>query len=113
MQAPIILIAGGDGKGADFSELREAVRNKVKLIFLFGKDAGKLQSALRDVTQCVLVSDMRTAVQHAALKATAGDVVLLAPACASLDMYKNYMARGDDFRVCVLAVVGADKQDMH
>ena len=100
MNSPIILIAGGDGKGADFAELYSVFRLKVKLAILFGKDADRMYSALRSATQCLRVKDMSSAVDQAGLHAKTGDIILLAPACASLDMYTNYMARGDDFAVC-------------
>lgn len=97
MPGSIVLIAGGDGKGADFSELRDTVKGKVKAAVLLGRDAALLEAALRDVTTCVRAENMQAAVEQAAGLATPGDTVLLAPACASLDMYTNYMARGDDF----------------
>lgn len=105
MPGSIVLIAGGDGKGADFSELRDTVRGKVKAAVLLGRDAPLLEAALRDVTVCVRVEDMRAAVERAAGLATPGDTVLLAPACASLDMYANYMARGDDFSRCAQQLI--------
>lgn len=105
MPGLIVLIAGGDGKGADFSELRDTVRGKVKAAVLLGRDAPLLEAALHDVTVCVRVEDMRAAVDRAAGLATPGDTVLLAPACASLDMYANYMARGDDFSRCARQLI--------
>lgn len=105
MPGSIVLIAGGDGKGADFSELRETVRGKVKAAVLLGRDAPLLEAALRDVTTCVRVENMRAAVEQAAGLTTPGDTVLLAPACASLDMYTNYMARGDDFSRCARQLI--------
>jgi UDP-N-acetylmuramoylalanine--D-glutamate ligase len=97
MPGSIVLIAGGDGKGADFSELRKTVHGKVKAAVLLGKDAPLLEGALSNATVCVRVADMQAAVEQAVGLAEPGDTVLLAPACASLDMYTNYMARGDDF----------------
>lgn len=105
MPGSIVLIGGGDGKGADFAALRETVRGKVKAAVLLGKDAPLLETALRDVTTCVRVADMQAAVERAAALAEPGDTVLLAPACASLDMYTNYMARGDDFSRCTLRLI--------
>lgn len=105
MQGSIVLIAGGDGKGADFSELRETVEGKVKAAVLLGRDAPLLEAALRDVTTCVRVENMRAAVEQAAGLAKPGDTVLLAPACASLDMYSGYAARGDDFSRCVQQLI--------
>ncbi len=90
----IILIAGGDGKGADFSPLIEPLTKVTHLITL-GRDGNKI-AALKD--HAIKVDSMAAAVAKAAELATSGDIVLLSPACASLDMYSNFMARGDDFR---------------
>ncbi|MCL1090875.1 UDP-N-acetylmuramoyl-L-alanine--D-glutamate ligase [Shewanella profunda] len=90
----IILIAGGDGKGADFSPLAVALTKVTHLITL-GRD-GKKIAALKE--GAIRVDTMAAAVAKAAELATSGDIVLLSPACASLDMYSNFMARGDDFR---------------
>jgi len=90
----IILIAGGDGKGADFKPLAVALAKVTHLITL-GRD-GKKIAALKDGS--IRVDTMAAAVAKAAELATSGDIVLLSPACASLDMYSNFMARGDDFR---------------
>ncbi|MBA3582789.1 MAG: UDP-N-acetylmuramoyl-L-alanine--D-glutamate ligase [Gammaproteobacteria bacterium] len=104
MTQPVILIAGGDGKGADFKTLRESVKNKVKAIILLGRDAQHIADAVSDLTQCYFVSDMQAAVAKSMTLMTAGDVVMLSPACASLDMYRNYAHRGDEFTSCVQAL---------
>lgn len=90
----VYLIAGGDGKGADFRPLTKALTNVVQLITL-GRDGHKI-AKLKPGT--IEVTTMAEAVAKAADMAFSGDIVLLSPACASLDMYKNFMARGDDFR---------------
>lgn len=90
----IILIAGGDGKGADFSPLVEPL-SKVTHLITLGRDGNKI-AALKE--GAIKVDSMAAAVAKAAALATSGDIVLLSPACASLDMYSNFMARGDDFR---------------
>lgn len=90
----IILIAGGDGKGADFGPLVEPLTAVTHLITL-GRDGNKI-AALK--AGAIKVDSMAAAVAKAAELATSGDIVLLSPACASLDMYRNFMARGDDFR---------------
>ena len=105
MDRPVILIAGGDGKGADFSELRDAVKSHVRAIVLIGRDAPLLQAALGDLAHCVRSADMKSAVHEAARLARSGDVVLLSPACASLDMYRNYEHRGQVFRDAVIGVI--------
>jgi UDP-N-acetylmuramoylalanine--D-glutamate ligase len=97
MEQPVVLIAGGDGKGADFSVLRPVVKEKVKALVLMGRDAPLMQSALEDLVTTVCVANMAEAVNAASALATQGDAVLLAPACASLDQYKDYQERGRVF----------------
>ncbi|MGD8347836.1 MAG: UDP-N-acetylmuramoyl-L-alanine--D-glutamate ligase [Gammaproteobacteria bacterium] len=96
-ERPVILIAGGQSKGADLSVLTDSLRNKVKLALLLGEDAGRLQRAWQDATRIERVRDMTEAVRRARECAEPGDCVLLAPACASFDMYEKFEARGDDF----------------
>lgn len=90
----IILIAGGDGKGADFSPLAAPLAKVTHLITL-GRDGHKIVALKAGAFS---VDSMAAAVAKAAELAMSGDIVLLSPACASLDMYSNFMARGDDFR---------------
>ena len=94
---PVVLIAGGQGKGADFSSLREAVKEKVRAVILMGEDASQIESVLAGVVPVTCVSDMEAAVNNARLQSQPGDVVLLSPACASFDMYAGFEARGDAF----------------
>jgi UDP-N-acetylmuramoylalanine--D-glutamate ligase len=101
MDGPMILIAGGQGKGADFTALRGAVADKVRAVILFGEDAPQLAEALDGVTQIYRSSDMEDAVHQAARLAQAGDTVLLSPACASFDMFDNYEHRGEVFMEAV------------
>ncbi len=96
-QPHIVLIAGGDGKGADFAPLVEAVRRSVKAVTLIGKDAEKLARVLAPWVPVVFCASLEEAVQEAAGLAQPGDTVLLSPACASLDMFKNYEDRGQQF----------------
>ncbi|HEX7034767.1 MAG TPA: UDP-N-acetylmuramoyl-L-alanine--D-glutamate ligase [Pseudomonadales bacterium] len=100
----LVLIAGGDGKGADFSVLAAPVRRHVKAVVLLGRDAPLLARALEGAAPIERVSDMPEAVQAAARAAVPGDVVLLSPACASLDMFRNYAARGEAFAAAVEAL---------
>jgi UDP-N-acetylmuramoylalanine--D-glutamate ligase len=93
----IVLIAGGQGKGADFGQLREAVTRHCKSLVLLGEDAAKIQAALGDSAPVTLVSSMADAVSAAAELAGTGDVVLLSPACASFDMFSGYINRGEVF----------------
>ncbi len=97
MDGPVILIAGGDGKGADFSELRQAVAGKARAVVLIGRDAGRIEQALGGVAPVLHARDMQAAVREAARLAKPGDVVLLSPACASFDMFRNYEHRGQVF----------------
>lgn len=100
----IVLLAGGLGKGGDFSELAAALENKLRAAVLFGTDADKIASALDTVMPVYFATDMADAVQQAATFAETDDTVLLAPACASFDQFANYGARGDAFRVAVEAL---------
>jgi len=100
----IVLIAGGEGKGADFSPLHVACQQSVKACVLIGRDAPLIASALTDATQIVYAMDMLSAVQAATRLASANDTVLLSPACASFDMFKNYEHRGACFVDAVLSI---------
>lgn len=93
----IVLIAGGLGKGADFSLLHDAVKHYVKKMILIGQDAPLLKGALAKSTSIETSTDLTQAVNLAHQTATPGDIVLLSPACASMDMFKNYEERGDIF----------------
>ncbi|PAJ74798.1 UDP-N-acetylmuramoyl-L-alanine--D-glutamate ligase [Pseudoalteromonas sp. NBT06-2] len=95
----IILIAGGDGKGADFSTLKPYFNKYVKKLVCLGKDAERISTLSHGALK---VKTMAEAVNLAFDQAISGDIVLLAPACSSLDMYANFMARGDDFSQLVL-----------
>lgn len=92
----VVLIAGGQGKGQDFSPLTEPARQYLRAALLLGEDADKLADGLAGVP-CERVADMAVAVNRAHQLAQAGDAVLLSPACASFDMYSGYIERGDDF----------------
>ena len=93
----LVLIAGGDGKGGEFSDLSAAVEDKLRGAVLIGKDAEEIARALDTVVPVKFADTMGAAVSMAANCAESEDTVLLAPACASLDMYSNYMERGDSF----------------
>lgn len=101
MQGKIVLIAGGQGKGADFSELRDPVAEYVRTLVLIGEDADKIEKALAPVVHVMKVSTLEEAVQVANREAKSGDVVMLSPACASQDMFRDFNDRG---RVFVSAV---------
>lgn len=98
-RANIVLIAGGDGKGADFSSLAGLVKDSVKAVTLIGKDAGKIADVCSPLVPTERCASLAEAVEKALDYAAPGDIVLLSPACASLDMFKNYEDRGEQFRV--------------
>jgi len=104
MDGPLVLIAGGDGKGQDFDDLRAAFRGKVRHAVLIGRDAPRLAAVLEDVCATESASDMPGAVTAARAAARSGDTVLLSPACASFDMFRDYRARGDAFARAVRAL---------
>ncbi|WP_414704311.1 glutamate ligase domain-containing protein, partial [Pseudomonas sp. UBA2522] len=90
----LVLIVGGDGKGADFAALREPVRRYCRAVVLLGRNAERLGQALGDAAPLLRVASLDDAVQRCAELARPGDAVLLSPACASLDMFKNFEERG-------------------
>ena len=94
---PVILIAGGRDKAGDFSTLRPLVRQKVKLLILIGEAREKIAEALSSETETVLADDMNEAVALARSRSVSGDIVLLSPACASFDMFRDYGHRGRVF----------------
>jgi UDP-N-acetylmuramoylalanine--D-glutamate ligase len=94
----ILLIAGGDGKGQDFSPLAEPVSRYVRAVLLIGKDAPAVKAAIEPSgVPCFDLDDLPQAVRRAAGLARSGDSVLLSPACASLDMFTNYAHRAQVF----------------
>jgi UDP-N-acetylmuramoylalanine--D-glutamate ligase len=101
MPGPLVMIAGGEGKGQDFTPLAQAFRGKVRHAVLIGKDAPAVAAALAGVCTTEAVASMPEAVAAAARIAQAGDTVLLSPACASLDMFRDYGHRGEVFAAAV------------
>ena len=101
MAGPLVLIAGGDGKNQDFAALQSACRGKVRHVVLIGRDAPLLEAVFADVCPTERVGDMHAAVLAARAAAQPGDTVLLSPACASLDMFRDYAHRGDEFAAAV------------
>lgn len=94
----LILIAGGIGKGADFTVLQPAVAKYARTVILIGRDAPLLQQALSPVITTEIVHDLAEAVLLAQKAAKAHDIVLLSPACASFDMFRDYPHRGEVFK---------------
>jgi UDP-N-acetylmuramoylalanine--D-glutamate ligase len=97
MPGPLIVIAGGDGKGQDFTPLRAAFAGKVRAAVLIGRDARAIGAALQGSSTLNYAPSLEAAVERAAQLAQPGDTVLLSPACASLDMFRDYAQRGDVF----------------
>jgi UDP-N-acetylmuramoylalanine--D-glutamate ligase len=106
----VVLIAGGDGKGQDFSPLREALARTARAVVLIGRDALRIEAAVSGAGVTVLrATGMEQAVSFAAAAARPGDAVLLSPACASFDMFRDYKHRGEVFRRAVEGVIDAAK----
>jgi len=104
----VVLIAGGDGKGQDFSPLREAVLHHARAVVLIGRDGPKIQQVLHNLQLPVVDAvDLTAAVHIANTLAEAGDAVLLSPACASFDMFRNYEHRAEVFVEAVKAMEAA------
>ncbi len=104
----IILIAGGDGKAQDFTDLAEHLKGAVKALVLLGRDAPLVEEAARKAgfTEIYNCGSMEECVRRSSELAQSGDKVLLSPACASWDMYPNYEVRGEHFKKCVSDITG-------
>lgn len=103
MGGKVVVILGGEGKGQDFSPLREAVRNHARAVVLIGRDGPIIGTAVENCGVPVLSGqDMNDAVRISTDVAVSGDAVLLSPACASFDMFRNYEHRAQVFREAVL-----------
>jgi UDP-N-acetylmuramoylalanine--D-glutamate ligase len=104
----LVLIAGGDGKGQDFAPLAEPVAKYARAVLLIGKDAPAVRAALADTgAELIDLPTLEAAVVRAAELAHPGDAVLLSPACASLDMFKNYAHRAQVFIDAVHEIAAA------
>ncbi|NMY76221.1 UDP-N-acetylmuramoyl-L-alanine--D-glutamate ligase [Pseudomonas sp. WS 5071] len=104
MDGKLVLIAGGDGKGADFSGLRDSVTKYCRAVVLIGRDANLIADALGDAIPQVRAASLDEAIAQSRALAQSGDAVLLSPACASFDMFKNYEERGQLFARAVGAL---------
>ncbi len=100
-EGPLIVIAGGDGKNQDFAPLARAFRGKVRHTVLIGRDAGIIEQALAGTSETSRSATMEDAVRRAQAVARPGDTVLLSPACASFDMFRDYHHRGAVFAAAV------------
>jgi len=99
----IFLIVGGDSKNQNLSLLSKALKNKIKKLYLIGKDAELIQNACKDLKniEIKILNTIKEATHQAFKDAESGDIILLAPACASHDMYRSYVERGADFKSIV------------
>jgi UDP-N-acetylmuramoylalanine--D-glutamate ligase len=104
LNGPLVWLGGGQGKGQDFSALRGPLLQKARAVILFGADAAQIEGDLGCDLSITRVETLEQAVAEARRVARHGDRVLLSPACASLDQFRNYEARGARFRECVLAL---------
>lgn len=108
MDRPVVLIAGGDAKGQDFSPLRDAVAQRARAVVQIGRDGGLVAAAIAGAGVPVLrAASMQDAVRQAFGAARPGDAVLLSPACASFDMFSNYVQRAQAFIDAVHSLSGA------
>jgi UDP-N-acetylmuramoylalanine--D-glutamate ligase len=103
-KAPLILLAGGRDKGQDFRPLRDLVRRRCRSVLLFGECEAALREAW-GADLCRLNGDLAAALRRARIEAVTGDIVLLSPACASFDQFRDYEDRGNQFRELVQAVM--------
>jgi UDP-N-acetylmuramoylalanine--D-glutamate ligase len=102
MENEVVWIVGGIDKGNDYSELYEVVKKKVKAVVCLGKDNKKIMDAFSDkVATIVETASMEEAVRSSYYLARKGDTVLLSPACASFDLFRNYEDRGRQFKEAV------------
>jgi len=97
----VILIVGGKDKGADFSELSELVKEKVKIALAIGETKEKIRNSWKEFTEVSVCDSLEEAVKLARKTATSGDVILFSPACSSFDMFRNYEERGEKFKELV------------
>lgn len=105
--ANVHLILGGKDKDSDYTQLNELLRQRVKRVYTIGAAAGKIESQIKGAAEVDHAETLEKALQHAAASADAGDVVLLAPACASFDQFRNYEHRGRVFKEVVHALAGS------
>jgi UDP-N-acetylmuramoylalanine--D-glutamate ligase len=103
--ANIHVILGGKDKGSDYTVLKDLLRQRVKHVYTIGAAAEKIETQIKGSTDVVSAVTLESAVKLATAKASPGDVVLLAPACASFDQFQNYQHRGRVFKEAVQKLV--------
>ncbi|MEX1266036.1 MAG: UDP-N-acetylmuramoyl-L-alanine--D-glutamate ligase, partial [Woeseia sp.] len=104
VSTPVVLIAGGQGKGGDFRLLADTVHRRLRAAVLIGEDADAIEDAFAGRVPVIRAGSLQSAVDEAASTAEPGDTILLAPACASFDQFDNYLQRGDAFCAAVEAL---------
>jgi len=104
------VILGGKDKGSDYTVLARLLRERAKRVYTIGAAAEKIESQIAGVTEMVRAGTLETAVRRAAAEAQPGDIVLLAPACASFDQFENYEHRGRVFKEFVRSLMEKEKQ---
>jgi UDP-N-acetylmuramoylalanine--D-glutamate ligase len=109
----IVLILGGRGKNAPYAPLAPLIESKARALVVLGEDAGRIESELRAHASVIRVADMAEAVRRAYAAAHPGDVVLLAPACASWDMYDSFEHRGRVFKEAVNEMMKDERGTMN
>jgi len=102
----INLILGGRGKNAPYQPLAELVKENVRRLILIGEDANNIESQLKNYAEIIRADDMKDAVIKSYENSEHGDAILLAPACASFDMFKSFEERGESFKEEVLKLSG-------
>jgi UDP-N-acetylmuramoylalanine--D-glutamate ligase len=112
LEQKIVWIAGGQGKGADFDELKPVVNRNIRQLILIGEDAAKIEASLSGLLPISFATGMQDAVNQAASIATDGDIVLLSPACASFDMFQSFEDRGTQFAHCVDAILESNSNSV-
>ncbi|AMO57174.1 UDP-N-acetylmuramoyl-L-alanyl-D-glutamate synthetase [Endozoicomonas montiporae] len=112
IKGKLVLIAGGDGKDADFSDLEQPVSQYVRTLVLMGRDAPAIEQAVEHSVSSEYARDLGEAIAASARASQPGDIVLLAPACASFDMFASFEQRGDLFRQQVVEFLGIDRQEL-
>lgn len=100
-EEPIYLILGGTDKGNDYSHIKEEVKKRVKKIYAIGSSSNKIYEYFKNITSVEVVNSFEEVVSKSLTDTKQGDIVLLSPACASFDMFKNYEDRGTKFKLIV------------
>jgi len=107
-EEPVLLLAGGKDKGGAYAPLRAPLKERVRVLYLFGQAADRMQEELAGVCEIRRVEDLDEAVRSAARNARPGETVLLSPACSSFDMFRDYEDRGEQYKLRVERILRGD-----